>query len=380
MATQPAMSPETINAHQSLICRANSVRMTQQIYSNAVSPATQPTINIPVNPVGLVLGFMVVVSGTVANASGTGATRTDFGSSNALSNITYTDINNVQRINTSGKHIALLNTARQGFGFGGAYAPNLPMNYGNNWAPFAAPATLAASATGTVRHTYYVPLAYAADDLRGAVYAAVIGASQTLQVTINNTPFVGATDPLNAIYTGNSGGAWSGNVTVTVYQIYRDQLPTDANGQPILPIMDLNTIYDIKNTTRTGMTVGQDFPVAYANYRQFLSTIALFDNGGTFNVGSDVTSWALITANSAQIMKIDPNTAALLARQTFMADPPPGTYYFDHRDRPIDTITYGNQQLVLNASTVNANAQLILHYEAFQITQQIPVSSSLPAG
>ena len=153
-----------------------------------------------------------------------------------------------------------------------------------------------------------------------------------------------------------------------------------ANGGPILPMMDLNTIYDLKFTTQTGLAAGQDFPIPYANYRQFLSTTPIFNNGGEFNSGSDVNYWALQAANNTQLKRVSADIAALEARQTFMADPPPGVYYFDHRDKPIDTISFGNMELVLNASEINTGAQVVVGYESFQTPQATAIAGSLPAG
>jgi hypothetical protein len=373
------MNPFFMNQQQRAAVIGAGQKMTQRVGSQVVNPATDPIVTIQPRNVGLVCGFIVEVEGSVLNGAGTVANRTGFGSANMLKNITFTDLNNVQRINTSGAHLALLNSARQGFGFGGAYAPNLPMAYGNNWDPFEAPASLAAGAAGDVKHIYYVPLAYSSADLRGSVYANVVNANMQLQLEVNADPFVGATDPLNAIYSGNNDGAWDGDVSITVYQVYIDQIPM-MNGAPVLPMLDLNTIYDIKRTVVNGISQGQDYPVPYANYRAFLSTFAIFDNGGQFNSGSDVDYWALTSANSTNIFKYGPNIAALLARQTFMSDTPPGVYYFDHRDKPLDTITYGNLELNLNAKVVNAGAQLIMGYEAFQQVNQIPMASSLAGG
>jgi hypothetical protein len=42
----------------------------------------------------------------------------------------------------------LLNSAKQGFGFGGNYAPNIPVGIGGtNFGVFAGPATIAAAGT-----------------------------------------------------------------------------------------------------------------------------------------------------------------------------------------------------------------------------------------
>ena len=379
----PANDPRIMNAQARSIVNANSVKMKTQIFSGAVNPATQNVLNIQPRNVGLILGFLVEVSGTILNTVAGGLTLSAMGSANALSRIAFNDLNNVQRINTTGYHLALLNSARQGFAFGGAYAPNLPIGYGNNYGVFTAPATIASGAnTGNVRHVYYVPLAYAQDDLRGAVYASVVNAVMNLQLTINQNPCTGtapAADPLPGIYSGNAAGNWQGNVNVTVTQVYLDQIP-QVQGQPILPMMDLNTIYDLKYTVQTGMVANQDFPVSYANFRQFLSTFMIYDQAGTFNAGTDINYWMLQAANSTPIWKEGPLLLALEARQTFMADLPAGFYYADSRLKPIDTITWGNQQIVLNASTTTAGASLVIGYEAFQQTSQIAAASSLQSG
>lgn len=379
----PQVSPAVANLQARGIVTGNAVRLNQQIFSQSVDPTKTSVVNVQPRNVGLILGFLVEVSGTIANTAAAALTRTDWGSANILKNVSFVDLNNVTRINTTGYHLALLNSARAGFGFGGAYAPNLPMNFGNNYAPFSGPATIAVSTNGAVKHTYWVPLAYSANDLRGGIYAAIVNATMNLALTLNTSPCVGAVgvgaaDPITGIYSGNAAAAWSGNIQVNVNQVYLDQIPSGPQG-PILPLLDLNTIYDIKYTTQNGLSVGQEFPVNYANFRQFLSTMAIFDNGGVYNAGSDLTYLALTAANSTNIFKLSPNMAALQARQTFMADPPPGTYYFDHRDRPIDTVTFGNMQLIANPSTVNAGAQLIVGFESFQQTSQLPGASSLNA-
>jgi hypothetical protein len=374
-----SMTPEQQNIVARNIVLQNSVKMITNIYSGQVDVANNAVLNVQPRNVGLTLGFLVVVSAAVENGATDPATRTQFGAANLVKQLTYTDLNNVQRIQTTGYHLAMLNSARQGFVFGGAYAPNVPMNYGSNWNVMAGPASIAATDPANLKYTYFVPLAYSANDLRGAVYTNVVNATQNLQIVLNDTPFIGTGDPLNAVYTGNANGDYDGPVSVTVYQIYRDQIPFQ-NGIPVLPLGDLNMVYDIKNTVASGMAANQDFPFAYPNMRQFLSTFAIYDNGGVYNFGTDINYWSLESANSTQLWKIDPDTAALFARQTFMADLPGGTYYFDSRDKPIDTITFGNMTLNLNASSVGANAALIVLTEAFQQVNQIPYASSLQIG
>lgn len=387
MADGSQMSPAQLamlNAQARAAVLANGVEMCQQINSQSVAmtAATPNVINIVPRNVGLLKGFLVEVNGSVTNnGMTTAAARTGFGTLNCLTNIMFQDLNNQQRINTSGRQLGLLNSVRQGFGFGGAYAPNLPNSIGNNFtvqSSGASGASLAAGATTALRQIYWIPLAYAADDLRGAIYANVVNATMNLQLTINGSPVIASGDPLNAIFTGNTG-AWSGNVTVTTYQVYLDQLPM-GNGGPILPFQDLNTIYELKETTLSGLTANQDFPYGFANFRDFLSVQAIYDNAGVYNVGSDIAYWSLVSANFTQIFKYTPEIAALNGRQLLMADPPPGTYLFDFRRRPISTLQFGNMELNINASAVTAGASLLIGTEAFANVQMLQGASSLSAG
>lgn len=378
------MTPQQMqqtNLAQRQAVLANAVDMTQQIISLAVDPAAQPTINIAPRNVGLIKGFIIEVTATLTNGAVDVANRTIFGGANLVKNFQFTDLNNNVRINCPGYLLAILNSARQGWGFGGAYANNLAMGYGNNFPVNEGPATIAAATDATVRWIYYLPLAYSGMDLRGSIYAGVVSANMNLQISLNQTPFVGATDELNAIYKGNAAGGYKANstVAVTVYQNYLDQLPV-LNGGPVLPILDLNTIYEIKSSAYNGLSEGQDFPVPYSNFRDFLSTFLVFDNGGTYNTGSDVNYFSLTSANFTNLWKYTPEIAALKARQVFMADVPNGCYYFDSRGKPISTIAYGNMELNINASALNDGAQVIAGFEAFAQVNQLLTSAVSSLG
>lgn len=365
---------------------AQGVDRLQQIYSAGVDPANQNVVNITPQNVGLVRGFLVKVEGTIANtnagSSGVALSRTQLGASNLLTNVQFTDTNNQVRVQTQGWHIGLINSAKQPMVLGGAYAPNVPVNYGNNWTVQSAPASIT---TGTgesaVQFYYYVPLAYGKYDFRGAMWAGVVNAVAQLQLTINPSPVVASGDATLAVYSGNTGGWKSGsNVTITVWQDYVDQIPMQSNGQPVLPQQDLSILYQLINTSLTGLVAGQDYGVPFSNFRSYLSTTIIYDNAGTLNVGSDVNYFALQTANASNIWKYGPEEAALLARSTFMADPPAGVYYFDHRAKPIATNQFGNTQVTINPISVGSGAALFCGFEFFAQSSQVMFASSLPSG
>lgn len=354
----------------------------QQIYSAATDPTSATILNINPAAVGLVRGFLVKVEGTLRNTGAGTATRTPFGASNVLRNIAFTDINNQQRHQTQGWHLSLINSAKQPMVIGGAYAPNIPVGYGNNWDVQTAAATVATVTDTPIKFYYYVPLAYSKADLRGAMWAGVVNAVAQLQLEINPNPMVAAgSDPTLAVYSGSAGGWKAGTtVKVTVWQDYVDQIAMDKAGQPMLPQDDLAQLYSLNTTTLSALVAAQDYGVPFANFRNFLSTTIVYDNGGQLNAGSDINSFALQTANSSNIFKYGPEEAAFLARSTFMADPPLGCYYFDHRSKPISTQQFGNTQITVNPSVVNANAALLCGFEYFSQASQVVFAGSLPSG
>ncbi len=381
----PQQQAAAANAAASRNILTQGVERLQQIYSQGINPASQTLLNIAPQNVGLVRGFMIKVEGTITNGGGGTLTRTQFGAANILKNIGFTDTNNQVRHQTQGWHLNLINSARQPMVFGGAYAPNVPVNYGNNFSVMVAAATVATTVDAPVQMYYYLPVSYGRYDLRGAMWAGVVNAVAQLNLEINPTPCVNTGDPTLAVYAGGAGGVWKSgaNVTVTVWQDYIDQIPmmpANQGGQPILPQLDIQTLYQLNTTVMTGMTAGQDFGVPFANFRSFLSTVIRYDNAGVENAGTDVNYFALQTANSSNIWKYGPEEAALFARTTFMADPPLATYYFDSRARAIATDNFGNTQITFNASAVTAGAQLMIGYEYFSQASQVVFAQSLPTG
>lgn len=384
-----AQDPVAVNMATRNYLLQNCVPMFQSIYSQNVTPAQSPTLIVPIQNVGLIKGFLVVVSGTLRNTDGAlTATRTQFGASNLVSNFQFTDLNNIVRINTPGWHMGIVNSAKQPAVFMGAYAPNVPVNYGNNFNVNAGPATIApANTDAAVKFMYYVPLAYTANDLRGAMYAGVVNATAQLQIQLNQTPIVAAgADATLAVYGGAviaAGGGWKAGTTVqvTVYQDYLDQVPIAQNGMPVLPMIDTSLIYELKQVAMSGLVQGQDYGIPYANFRTFLSTTVVVDNNGTLNAGTDINYWALRAANTTALFQFTPDIAAMMARNIFLADPPLGVYHFSHRTRPINTQQFGNVNLFLNPNgNMSAQASLLVGFEDFAQQDQVSFAASLPSG
>lgn len=412
---QQQMTAQQVNSIARSAIKARSVRMLQSIYSQTVVPANQPTLTINPRNVGLILGFWVKVVATVANASGQTVNLTDLGPANVLSQIQFNDLSNNTRIQTTGWHINFINTWKgkriafsaltdyTGNNTGvqltsaGGIGEDSPINYGSNWTAISAPKTIATANSGTVTMWYYIPLAYNPDhpqmvDLRGAVYANVVNATMQLFLSFagvfgTSVSAANGADQTSAMFVQAAGGGTASLVTissatVTVYQDYFDQLPTGPNGV-LLPIIDLATIYELKYTVVSSINAGTDFPYQYANFRDFLSTVAVYINNGSTGargVGGDINYWALQSANFTNIWKVEPSLVAIQSRQHIQADFPPGCYFFDSRTKPISTTQYGNMQLILNAITAASNPYMFIAVEDFALVQQLSMAGSLAAS
>lgn len=400
-AQAQAPSAADYNSMATNLIRTRAIKMVQNIYSQTVNPANNPVVTVQPQPVGLVLGWIVEVVSTLADpGAGNSYALTAQGPANVFSQISYNDLSNVSRILTTGWHLHAINTAKGGapylsaranlnypVAFGDVFGGNLTANQSQNIIQAASIYDHTHFAQG-LQMVYWVPTSYSMDDLRGSYYGNVVNANCQLQFTINNQAFVASgSDPTNAVYQAigaSVGGAFGTSFTVNVYQVYYDQLPIDPKtGQPILPYLSMSVIYDIKNATYPGVVVNQDFPIAYANFRDFLSTTVIYDNqnAGVYPVqGTDINYWALRQANALNIFKYTPKYAGIFERSIIGDDYPQGMYFFDSRFKPISTVAFGNMQLVLNAATANTGANAQVGFEAFSYQNTIAAASSLNSG
>lgn len=372
---------------QNVLARAlvieRSVERIQNIFAQSFNTGQQRDVVINPRNVGLIKGFFVDVEVEVNNTTTGAIVLTPNGPANILSQIRFDDLQNNTRIQTTGWHMHFINTVRNQRPYGLCETlDSSPIGYGNNWDVISG-ATINGESSGTVKIRYYVPLAYSNDDLRGAIYANVVNATMQLQLTVNPNFYAQSTldSGASAVYTGTklASAVTTGVAKVTVYQHYLDQLPMGNQG-PILPLQDISTIYELKNTTMTGLSPNQDFTIPYANFRTFLSTTMIYDDGINYEDVDNINYLALRSANFTDIFKYTTEESALLSRLQIGLDFPVPTYFFNHRSRPINTIQYGNMELVINAATVSAGNRVLVGYEDFATINVVSGAGSLPSG
>jgi P3 major capsid protein len=392
---QQQMSPQQQNAMiRQLILRGGplgnmyfppAVDMWQQlnpILPSSVGPGS--VITIQLRNVGLVKRLIVEFSATITAGATSAQTLTPLGLANLISNVTFIDLGNNTRINSTGWHLNVVSSVKRRRVFNAAYASDTPNGFGviNNRVMYA-PTTIAANGSTPVKFVLEVPFVKNNHDLRGAIFADVTNAVMQVQITLNPQMFVSSTaDKTLAVYaSGGSDLASLSGVTVQCNQNYLDQLPRNPqNAAPILPALDLGTAYLLNNTASGLPVVNQDNGFSFVNARSYESVAFVFDNNGTLNInGSDLNYIQVTSANFTQILRFDGMMAVTSERDVLGCDLPAGMRYLDFRHRPINTDQYGNMQLIVNPSSVLGSAATILFgWEAYGVIGQVNQAGSLP--
>lgn len=364
-----------------------AVDMWQQlnpILPSSVGPGS--VITIQLRNVGLVKRLVVEFSATVTAGATSVQTLTSLGLANFISNVTFIDLGNNTRINSTGWHLNLVSSVKRRRVFAAAFTNDSPNGYAavNNRVMFA-PATIAANANTPIRFMLEIPFVKNNHDLRGAIFADVTNAVMSVQITLNPQMFVSSTaDPTLAMYqSAGSDLASLSAVAVQCNQNYLDQLPRNPQtAAPILPALDLGTAYLLNNTAGGLPVVNQDNGFAFVNARSYESVAFVYDNNGVLNInGSDLNYVQVTSANFTQILRFDGMMLITSERDILGNDFPRGTHYLDFRHRPINTDMYGNMQLVLNPSSVSGSAATFLFgWEAYGIIGQVNQGGSLPMG
>lgn len=387
---------------------SSSIDLCQEIDTithTTYTPGQRSVFNTRVKPVGLLKRFYVHITGTIAGQTTAGNTqRTPLGLSNILSNVILTDLNNQVRIQTPGWHLHALATIRRGWPFGAAYAPTIdsgggiaftpvidgnlyPMQVGDTLGLMKGPRTVAAAGTGDFEWFYEIPVCYSDTDLTGAIWANTQNASMNLQLELNPDFFVtSAQDNTLACYQSDEADITGNDVTTITIKIYQhvlDQLPVDPNtGMVLLPSMDLEKGYLINNTVITGLSANVKTALPYANWRQFMSTVVLYDGNTAAGLRpiTDVSRVSLQSANFTNFFDISPQLQSMFCRNRLMADMPEGVYYFDHRNKPIVTQQYGNMELQIQPIAPPAGAKLHVGYESIALLNLMNMAGSIFQG
>ena len=315
------------------------------------------------NPTGAgVTMFMVVrVEAVVANTHASAdATRAAFCGANLLKRMEYTDPNGYLRhTGISGRALEMNAQHRQADVVGGS--STIAHDYGMDLAAGGsdvAPATIAHGTSATLSHTFIIPFAVGPRDFRGAVANVLSTGQQTLKLTFPTKAeaFVATgADAFNALYVGGTLAFTSLKYEVISVTKNRN-LP--ANPSQTLPVEDFADVYMLQEGARTNLVAGVDAKIPMDSNRRFLSAFYFYNNGGTLNRESDVTSLSVLAGGSQDLLRCSPKICNMFAKNVLSNGLPPATYYQDFRSDNMDVADKGSIDLVFMPATVNSGATL----------------------
>ena len=297
-----------------------------------------------------------------------------FGPAAVVGNVQFTDLNNNKRIDTTGWHLAALAAVKNRQPPGAAFLTDTPLGFGNEYGQGIAmpsvPNALSSDTVVTVEMVYEVPISYGASDLRGVMYVSTTQATAYLQVEINPLLLQPAGPDANAdsVYTyGGTGIPTVASIRVSPWQDYLDQIPLTSAGAVILPTQDMGKLYQLINTTQSGITPNTDFRIDFGNLRTYQSQIVRYKNGNAYRT-DDIDLFKIEAANMYQFLNIDPKMLSYKTRNALGMDMPPGSYYFDVRNQPVNTTMYGNLAIIMNANSAATGATVETLSEFFSDT------------
>lgn len=350
-------------AMQNMIARqkllSTGLHMIKQL--QPVSASLGQSVRVPLERMGIMTG--VVLDITVPVDVTVAATQSDFGPYPVVNNISYTDYSGLQRVNTHGFLLHLLNNFKT-------------LHAVNNATDNADILTGMESAINTniLRHpvavaedyiqfSLYVPIAYDPNsDLRGAVLSQTIYGDH--YITLKLADALVDADELTAPYSAGTAGITAGeSITIQAYQHYI--MP--QGGVDDLPMVDLSTIYAVEGNYNDSANIvaGQAKYINWPNNRAIMSAAHIFNNGGAGVLNeSDVSRIILLGNSNTNIREMSPRYLRNQMRYALGCDMPSGSYFIPSRAQPITTQLYGNVQSRFDVASVNAGAYFLSQYES----------------
>lgn len=305
----------------------------------------------------------VAVNIDISTSTATPSPKAPF---NLINRVKLTDYDGTDRVNCSGYQLYVWNSVRRRMNYG----------YNNGAASSILPNPAVPTAVGTnqqFRFQIEIPLAFdPKSDLRGSLLTQTAVGEAYINIDWNNLLFSAAN--ADAVYNAGTAVALSSGATisVTAYQEYLLPQPL-ANGQVPIPTLDVLTVYEFAGALRSSdnLAAGQEKLINYPNVRSVIGCYVNYVNNGVMNAApTDVAGLRLIANGNNVFREYGPNDK-LFEQRVYMLDGSDlraGTYFEEHRQRPIETALYGNVQLGFKPLAVNgtpSNTNLEIGFESF---------------
>ena len=314
------------------------------------------------------LAILVTCPITIGTAIAVASARAPW---NLINRIKITDFDGTDRLNLSGYQLYLLNSVRrrQPFGWNNQQAavagagivanPSLPTAIGN----------------GTISFYLHVPICVndnaldgiAGQDLTGAIYAQTGVGELYLSIDWNTNLYVNGSQ--DAVYAGAPTTTVVLNgvtgPSVQVWQNYLLPQPVGERGALPIPPLDIMSVYELNGNLRSSdnLAVNVEKLISLPNVRRVIGTYVNYFNGTAY-AANDISQFRLLVNGNNILQEWSLTAQQVEQRLTTEGDLGNGVYFWTYRDHPIETSIYGNVQLGVTPTTVNANAFCELAFES----------------
>lgn len=344
---QQQMNPQQQNAmaRQMLLQTSLPIRKKIGVFTGF---ALGSTARIRLLNVGLTTNVQLKISYNLTTTLG--PIQSNFGGAVIANQITLTDYNQIERVNTDGYSLKALRAfkRRRFDGLTSAAYPQYPAL--SNTTEFES--FQSGNVTAQPNSVFIdVPFAVDADmgNLTGISLSQAVVGEQF--VTVKFADALLGTDPLLFPYqsAGTSTASLDGTITVEVWQEY-----LQPQNVQFIPMIDASTIYEVKGLFKSSSDISSNGEklINYPNVRTVMSSFHIgLDN--SVPMGGTKYGDIELLANSSQILSQDSyESKRRLMYGELGGNIGVGTIYMNHRSFPISTAIYGNVQLQLNFKTI----------------------------
>jgi hypothetical protein len=331
------------------------------------------TSRIQIFNVGLLTSLQVAVSCpvTIGVANATPSPRAPY---NLINRVRLTDYDGTDRVNWSGFQLFVLNCVRARIPYGVNNEGPIVTAQGSSvlGGVITNPNTPTQVGNGTISYLLDIPVCYDPEaDLRGMILAQTAVGTMYLSVDWNaNLILNGANASVDAVYNGaaTSTVVMQAGIAGPSIQVWQEYLmPQAINGQLPLPMIDLQTVYEMAGNLRdnSNLAVNTEKLLNYPNVRSVIGAYFCYINGVNNMLATDINKFRLI-ANGNNILRDDTLFSQQVRQRNYLeGDIAFGTYFYLHRSKPVETALFGNVQAGITPNVVNASALIEFGYESF---------------
>ncbi len=296
------------------------------------------------------------------------AVPSSFAPYNLIRRLKVQDYDGTDRVNVSGFQLWTLNSVRGKRFYGG--------NNQSGTAVFTNPVVPTAVGNGQIRFFIEVPIAFDVDnpdlklqDTRGAIMSQTNVGQMFLNIDWNTSLY--ANGNIDSVYSGAATttvvGQNASPITVTVWQQYIMPQPVPGSNQVVLPLADLQTVYELAGGVRStdNLAVNSEKLLDWPNVREVIGAYYNYVTAGAVAQGN-MSQFRMIVNGNTVITDDSELSMLFKMRQSLNTDLVAGAYFFDKRHEPVQTAIYGNVQSGLTPATVSGGNQYVeLMYESF---------------